>query len=207
MKTIKTLLVCTLLALTSGAFAQDFTMTFSDVNIEAGQTADLKVTFESNVTIAGWQMFLYLPQGIEIVYDAEEEEYAVALSDLHHKKHACEVTKASDGAMMLVMSGGTKTYEMSGNSGDLCAITLKAADTFSGSATVDVKKIRISDKSGVAYSQDDASFTITEGGTDGISSINADEQFGGAIYNLAGQKVSKAQKGVFIQNGRKVVMK
>ena len=29
----------------------------------------------------------------------------------------------------------------------------------------------------------------------------------GAIYNLQGQRVNKAQKGVFIQNGKKVVLK
>ena len=84
MKTIKAIILCALLTLTSSAFAQDdFTMSFSDVKIEAGSTADLKVTFDSQVTIAGWQMFLYLPKGIEIAYDEEEEEYSIALSDLH----------------------------------------------------------------------------------------------------------------------------
>ena len=206
MKTIKTLLVCTLLALTSGAFAQDFKMTFSNVSIEAGKTADLKVTFESNVTIAGWQMFLYLPEGIEIVYDDDEEEYAITLSELHKKKHACAVQTTKDGAKMLVMTAGTETVEMKANSGDLCTITLKAADTFSGSKPVDVKKIRISDKAAKSYSQDDTSFTITAGGADGISSISAADN-NAPVYNLAGQKVNNAQKGVYIQNGKKVVMK
>ena len=182
-------------------------MTFSNVSIEAGKTADLKVTFESNVTIAGWQMFLYLPEGIEIVYDDDEEEYAITLSELHKKKHACAVQTTKDGAKMLVMTAGTETVEMKANSGDLCTITLKAADTFSGSATVDVKKIRISDKAAKSYSQDDTSFTITASGSaDGISSISAADN-NAPVYNLAGQKVNNAQKGVYIQNGKKVVMK
>lgn len=42
--------------------------------------------------------------------------------------------------------------------------------------------------------------------TSGISTIEADSRQG-AIYNLAGQRVDKAQKGIFIQNGRKVVKK
>lgn len=181
-------------------------MTFSNVSIEAGKTADLKVTFESNVTIAGWQMDLYLPQGIEIVYDDDEEEYAITLSELHKKKHTCAVKTTKDGAKQLVMTAGTETVEMKGNSGDLCTITLKAADTFSGSATVDVKTIRISDKAAKSYSQDDTSFTITAGGADGISSISAADN-NAPVYNLAGQKVNNAQKGVYIQNGKKVVMK
>jgi hypothetical protein len=193
MKTIKAIILCALLSLTSSAFADgEFTMSFSDVKIEAGSTADLKVTFESSVTIAGWQMFLYLPNGIEIAYDEDEEEYGIALSDLHAKKHACEVTKAKDGSMMLVMTGGTKTYEMSGNSGDLCTITLKASADFSGSSDVAVNKIRISDKSGKAYAMADTSFKL-EGGSTGIKDVEAE---GGVKAN-----------GKYLKDGKIVIKK
>ncbi|MBQ7494907.1 MAG: hypothetical protein IJT75_03975, partial [Bacteroidaceae bacterium] len=37
-----------------------------------------------------------------------------------------------------------------------------------------------------------------------ISEINGAVE-NGAVYNLAGQRVNKAQKGIFIQNGKKVV--
>ena len=40
-----------------------------------------------------------------------------------------------------------------------------------------------------------------------ISSVKADELQGATIYNLAGQRVSKAQKGVYIINGKKVAVK
>ena len=40
---------------------------------------------------------------------------------------------------------------------------------------------------------------------DAIRGINADAQQGEAIYNIAGQKVQKAQKGLYIVNGKKVV--
>ena len=181
MKTMKAIILCALLTLTSSAFAQDdFTMSFSDVKIEAGGTADLKVTFDSKVVIAGWQMFLYLPEGVEILYNSDDDEYAIELSTLHHKKHVCEVTKAKDGSMMLVMSGGTKTYEMSGNQGELCTITLKASDSFSGTSDVAVKTLRISDKDGKAYAMADTSFKIEAGAT-GIKDVNAD---GGKSGNI-----------------------
>lgn len=41
----------------------------------------------------------------------------------------------------------------------------------------------------------------------GIDEINGTAVENGAIYNLAGQRVSKAQKGVFIVNGKKVIVK
>ena len=41
--------------------------------------------------------------------------------------------------------------------------------------------------------------------TTGISEVNTTAEAANAIYNLAGQKVQKAQKGLFIINGKKVV--
>ena len=194
MKTIKAIILCALLSLTSSAFAADeFTMTFSDVNIEAGQTADLKVAINSTVIPAGWQMFLDLPEGLEILYDADEEEYAIALSDLHKKKHACPVKKAADGSMMLVMSAGTETVEMKSGEGDLCTITLKASDSFSGTSDVAVKTIRISDKNGVAYAMADTSFKVEA--TTGIKDVNADEAAKKATFKYFKDGSVKIKKG------------
>jgi hypothetical protein len=50
------------------------------------------------------------------------------------------------------------------------------------------------------------SFTITVGEITAINNINADDS-NAPIYNVAGQRVSKAQKGVYIQNGKKVAVK
>ena len=41
----------------------------------------------------------------------------------------------------------------------------------------------------------------------GISEIQAEKAQGAAIFNLAGQQVSKAQKGIYIQNGKKYIAK
>lgn len=43
--------------------------------------------------------------------------------------------------------------------------------------------------------------------TDAIESINTVNAQDGAIYNMAGQRVMNAQKGIFIQNGKKFVVK
>ena len=46
-----------------------------------------------------------------------------------------------------------------------------------------------------------------DGDETAVSSVKADELQGATIYNLAGQRVSKAQKGVYIINGKKVAVK
>lgn len=48
---------------------------------------------------------------------------------------------------------------------------------------------------------------ITATNTDGITVVKNAEENDGAIYNLMGIKVNNANKGIFIQNGKKFIMK
>lgn len=50
-------------------------------------------------------------------------------------------------------------------------------------------------------------FIGLNGETTGIEAINTVEQKNGEVYNLQGQRVAKTQKGLFIVNGKKVIMK
>lgn len=56
------------------------------------------------------------------------------------------------------------------------------------------------------FTKVETTFNLTIGEGDGINSINADDS-NAPVYNVAGQRVSKAQKGVYIQNGKKVAVK
>lgn len=52
-------------------------------------------------------------------------------------------------------------------------------------------------------------FVLNFDETDGISVTMSDEENekDGAIYNLAGQRVTKATKGIYVKNGRKFIVK
>ena len=52
-----------------------------------------------------------------------------------------------------------------------------------------------------------AKLNFIDGEATGINGINAEAAADGAIYNLAGQKVSAAYKGIVIKNGKKYLMK
>ena len=210
MKTIKALLVSALLVLAGTVSAQSFSITFADVNVENG-AGKLVASMTKDMTVAGWQMYLYLPEGVEIaqVFDEDEEEYVadITLSSTFHKaKHSCSVKKTADNAMMLICSGGTETVALkSATEGELCTIGLTVADGVTSQA-VAVKNVAVSDDKGTQYNQDDTTFQLIVGST-GIVNIENDAVNGGVYYNLAGQKVSNAHKGVLIQNGKKVVVK
>ena len=210
MKTIKALLVSALLVLAGTVSAQSFSITFADVNVENG-AGKLVASMTKDMTVAGWQMYLYLPEGVEIaqVFDEDEEEYVadITLSSTFHKaKHSCSVKKTADGAMMLICSGGTETVALkSATEGELCTIGLTVADGVTSQA-VAVKNVAVSDDQGVQSNQADTTFQLIIGST-GIVNIENDAVNSGVFYNLAGQKVSNTQKGVLIQNGKKVVVK
>ncbi len=50
------------------------------------------------------------------------------------------------------------------------------------------------------------SFNVTFGDATGISEVNAAQE-DGALYNLNGIRVAKATKGLYVQNGKKVIVK
>lgn len=52
-----------------------------------------------------------------------------------------------------------------------------------------------------------AKLNFIDGEATGINGVNAEAATDGAIYNLAGQKVSAAYKGIVIKNGKKYLMK
>ena len=52
-----------------------------------------------------------------------------------------------------------------------------------------------------------AKLNFIDGEATGINGVNAESTADGAIYNLAGQKVSAAYKGIVIKNGKKYLMK
>lgn len=90
--------------------------------------------------------------------------------------------------------------------------------SFDGKKFTSVEDIKVGDvvvvygklkKFGTTYELDKNNILISlNGKTTGITNITADEAAKNApVYNLAGQKVTKAYKGVVIKNGKKMIQK
>jgi hypothetical protein len=52
-----------------------------------------------------------------------------------------------------------------------------------------------------------AIITLEDDVTDGILLVNGDEQNAGNIYDIQGRKIEAPSKGIYIVNGKKVVLK
>lgn len=84
---------------------------------------------------------------------------------------------------------------------------LPSRDTATELGTVDLVAITPAKSFNVYFSgQARVMFEVYTGGTNAITTVKAAAE-NGATYNLAGQKVSAAYKGIVLKNGRKVVTK
>ena len=195
------------------AMAQIGSLSCGDVALNAGGEAgylEVMLTTEDVNAISGMQFFFTLPAGVSIaqVYDEDEEAWLNDVTFPIAKKAHQVGIKETNGSYMVYLGGdASMTYKAATN--PVAKIGIVAAqDATDGEYDVVFNKAALSDKSDPVVSYDVPDFTakVTIAGGTGINSINAADSKA-PVYNLAGQRVSKAQKGVYIQNGKKVAVK
>lgn len=202
----------------------------SDTNIILDYILLEKVTSE-DVAVSSVKFATYVPV-INVVAPANVKVYTAKVNE---DKSAVVLTEVSAGSVIAkgtpVLVGaeaGSYTFEASADeaatieNNDLKAA---AADTKGDGATIyalveqDGKAVFAPLKEGVAVSLGHAYlelpaasatrfYSIQFGGeTTGINEVNAAAKADGAYYTLQGVKTSKAAKGIYIHNGKKVVIK
>ena len=202
--------------LCSAAAMAQMTLSADNVVAEAGQTAYLEIKFAEDAprVITAAACWVTLPEGFTIAqeWNDDDEKYVADVTypaaKSGHDKRMIKVTEEE--------AGNNNTYQFSAASNE---DTFKAATdvmfkigiavpegTAKGKYPVKVSKINFSDAANVASYQEGEITVQLEVGGDGINSINAADSKA-PVYNLSGQRVSKAQQGVFIQNGKKVAVK
>ena len=147
----------------------------------------------SGKTIANCNFKLELPEGITVKPKGKKYEYEVgdATADM-----TFSVAFAKGKYTITVYDG--EFDETAGNT----IISLPLEGELAGQATV--SSIAFGDPDGNNISRP-ADFTIEL--ADAIKSISAEQTKSGVIYNMAGQRVSKATKGIFVVDGKKVAVK
>ena len=207
----KFLLSIALLAFTGIAMADDIKFTAEDLSIEGGNTAELKISLENSIEVVAWSFKLYLPEGFSLAYtekNGSKRYTKPEISDRHDANDDwnCGITETADGGW-LVKNYNDYSAPISGNSGLLVTLTIQAPESFDANLQGKLKECATSTSGAVQTNQEgEVVFNIVNPTSTGIKGINADAE-NGKIYNLNGQRVEKAQNGIFIQNGKKVVVK
>lgn len=203
MKRLKEIIAYALLCTANYAMAQNVNLTADDVKIEAGKTANLVVSLENSVDAAGWQMMLYLPEGITLPYEEEDgERYyynTVTLSSRHLRSHICTVTETVDGGWLIMAYNPNKPTAIKEHSGEIATIVLQAEGTYRDSHTATIKNISVADMESVQTDMvGDVTFDIIGSAGDGVSAIRADEAEA-TVYNVGGRLTDKDTKGLSIR--------
>lgn len=202
----------------------------SDTNIILDYILLEKVTSE-DVAVSAVKFATYVPV-INVVAPADVKVYTAKVNEAKSAVVLTEVPAGSviaKGTPVLVgAEAGSYTFEAS--AGEVATVAdndLKAAtaDTQGDGSTIyalveqDGKAVFAPLKEGVAVSVGHAYlvlpaasaarfYSIQFGGeTTGINEVNAAAKADGAYYTLQGVKTSKAAKGIYIHNGKKVVIK
>ena len=192
-------------------YLSDLTIKDADKTDYLGQEFLLTFRLKSARPIRGFQFDLYLPEGLEAVktkkgkYTAEFVETLLPEDD----EHTLSVAGQSDGAVRFLCSS---LYDESFDTGDDDLFTLKvkmADDIADGSYTIQLKDVLLTETDIKKYYETplvEAKLTI--GDAVGITTQRADAlTTGGQYYNLKGQRVDKPTKGIYLRDGRKVVVK
>jgi hypothetical protein len=216
------------------AMAQTNELVVSDMTVPAGtKSVNLEVGLNNDSPVTAFQFNLALPEGVKaggvkkFVLDRIDMDKVCYIMD-DEDAEATDVYTidrlASGNDFMYAIypkpsrfqddSGEWVAVTFTGNQGTVVTIPLTIdasalTEAGDGSFPISLYNIGISDDSEVAQSigtASEAACVITVGEGTGINSINAADSKA-PIYNVAGQRVSKAQKGVFIQNGKKVAVK
>lgn len=202
----------------------------SDTNIILDYILLEKVTSE-DVAVSSVKFATYVPV-INVVAPAGVKVYTAKVNE---DKSAVVLTEVSAGSVIAkgtpVLVGaeaGSYTFEASAGEATTVAdndLKAAAADTKGDGSTIyalveqDGKAVFAPLKEGVAVSVGHAYLVLPEasaarfysiqfgGETTGINEVNAAAKADGAYYTLQGVKTSKAAKGVYIHNGKKVVIK
>ena len=205
MKSIK-LLVALFATMISGSMTAQTITAPEVVDIEKGNTAEVTFTINADSKAAIAEFKLTLPQGIAIQFDEDEDDYVYELgSAMTVKTHAATIKKQESGSFYVLVSNSAGK-EFKAASGDYLTVTLVAGDDAVPGVAV-MKDIILGDLAAQQMNTEtEASFIITVNGEapTGINAINADGSKA-TVYNVAGQRVENAQKGLYIMNGKKVI--
>ena len=198
----------------------DNVLTASDVSIQAGQTATLNITLsDEGPSYNAFVFDLLLPEGISIATSAEDGQYIATYNSERAKGSDYQLLIANHKAHSYRVLGFNQTNESFGSKGVLLTITLQAATNITnGNATGTLVTDFTDQEYGSSvlgfvatdnywtYGFPQASFTVSMTNDTGIHDLQADDAEANT-YNLMGQRVQHADKGVFIKNGKKIIKK
>lgn len=207
------LLAILLVAISTDVYAEDG-LSASDLSLQAGDVATLEISLTNEMH--SYKAFVFdvqLPKGVIITDGAffnssrvKNPDYNLLVSQVSKDTYrvlwyhnARQSIEKSEGLLLTLILEGTKDMVNGQKTGRLIS---NFTNTYGGSSVLGF----VDDTNMWTYGYPDATFTLSLSGGTGIDDILVDPA-DASVYNLKGQKVTKAGKGVYIINGKKILNK
>lgn len=174
------------------------------ISIKPGETKTVSVDMTNTEGIQGLQCSIDLPEGLSFATKSNGK-IDIANNTDRGDGFTLSTSLQEDGSLTVatVNFEGDSYY---GNSGTIFTFKIKADENMAA-GEYEIKVCDIVLSSGVAIKPSDAIGKVTvEGSSSGLQQIDADSNQSDSIYNLNGQRVKKPNHGVYIHNGKKVIV-
>ena len=198
----------------SNRVAPTSSLSIENFDIKAGETKELFINLSNpNTDLTLLQFDLRLPEGLSIA--VEDGDYAIGIAGrTTWKKHSL-MAKATNGIIRFLLASNTNAL-IDGDNGNVISIKLTASDSFtSGDICLENQLLVSPDAEDVMP----ADFIYSVGGTTSIDAMGSKVMQLEGVYDLQGRRVkaeansslftlhSSLKKGVYIVNGKKIIVK
>ena len=186
----------------------DNDINIEDIKMKPGEIKTINIQMTNDCDdIKGIQFDITLPTGISFIYNEDTEEYVASSWRIPSRMTlSCEKQNENTLRIAGVCTGFSSIYS---HSGSVFTFKVKADENIiAGMYQIKLSNMELS--TGEAISIDDHLSSLEIGNsTSGIETLAVDKQEKPIIYDLRGQQVdvSKAKNGLFIVNGKKVIVK
>ena len=182
-------------------------MCIDDVTMQPGEVKTIEVMMlNERDDIRGMQCDITLPEGISFLYDEDNEDYVTASSRIP-KKLALSSEMQNENTLRVagVCTGSSSIY---GNTGSVFTFKVKADENImAGMYEIQLSNVELSYGEAIGVADRSSALEILNE-TDGISTLFLNRESKTDVYDLSGRHVdgTKTKKGVFIINGKKVLI-
>ena len=186
------------------AIADDNYLHMATIDIKPGETLEIPMLMTNANTVAAIQGNIKLPEGLTFVTKSNGR-LDVKNNDSRAEDFTLSCGLQSDGSLTFAQySADGFTYE--GSEGTIFTFKIQAAeDVTPGTYNIVLSNVVLS-IDGVGYEYPESTSTLNITGTDGISNIMGISEHE-TYHTLDGREVKNPGKGIYIVNGKKVVIK
>ena len=184
-----------------------------------GSEVQLSICMNNTAEIRGFQFDIYLPEGMTAV-KTPKGKFAVTFNTARlpeYDDHTLTVAELGDGAIRF-LCGSLYDKTLTGTSGEIATMKVNIEGLAEGEYPITLKAMKLSETNISNYYEEDeviTTFTLAANVPTGVSEMNMDNGVDGDCYDLQGRRVAPhlspltphPSKGVYIVNGRKVIVK